>query len=96
MSYNCQDNKCKRSSQSTIIINIGVVAFEDLNVMGERFWRDFSSINHTSGYIGTYLFISLVDIESITNILVSSCKEKSFLSSRIFFIYDLRTLEFLA
>ena len=45
---------------------------------------DVQSINHTLGYIDTYLFISLVDMESITNILVSSCKEKSFCSSRIF------------
>jgi hypothetical protein len=45
---------------------------------------DVQSINHTSGYIDTYLFMSLVDMESITNIFVSSCKEKSFRSSRIF------------
>ena len=41
---------------------------------------DVQSINHTSGNIDTNLFMSLVDIQSITNILVSSCKEKSFLS----------------
>ncbi len=41
---------------------------------------DVQSIKNTSGHIDTNLFMSLVDIESITNILVSSCKEKSFLS----------------
>ena len=45
---------------------------------------DVQSINHTSGYIDTYLFMPLVEMESITNILVSSCKEKSFCSSRIY------------
>ncbi len=44
MSKNCQDNKCKRSSQSTIIINLRVAAYEHTNVVGERFWRDLSII----------------------------------------------------
>jgi hypothetical protein len=41
---------------------------------------EVQSINQTSGYIDTYLFMSLVDMDNITNIFVSSCKEKSFLS----------------
>ncbi len=49
-------------------------------VFGYKDSPDVQSINHTSGYIDTYMFMSLVDMESITNILVSSCKEKSFRS----------------
>ncbi len=42
VSQNCQDNKCQRSSQSTIIIHFAVAALEYSNDMGERFWRDYS------------------------------------------------------
>ena len=45
MSNNCQDNKCKRSSQSTIMMNLRVAAYEHINVVGERFWRDLSCLN---------------------------------------------------
>ena len=45
MSLNCQDNKCKRSSQSTIIIHFAVAAHGYSNVVGERFWRDYSKLN---------------------------------------------------
>ena len=48
MSENCQDNKCKRNSQSTIIINLGVAAYEDSNVVGERFWQDLSKMKYAS------------------------------------------------
>ena len=46
------------------------------------------STNQTSGYIATYLFISFVEIESITTILVSLFNPKSFLNSIIFSIVD--------
>jgi hypothetical protein len=46
------------------------------------------SINQTLGYIATYLFISFVEIENITNILVSLFNPKSFLNSLILFIID--------
>jgi hypothetical protein len=46
------------------------------------------SINQTSGYIATYLFISFVEIVSITTILVSLFNPKSFLSSLILSIID--------
>jgi len=39
---NCQDNKCHRSSRSMIIIHFPVAANEYSNVVGERFWRDYS------------------------------------------------------
>ena len=39
---NCQDNKCQRSSWSTIIIHFAVAANEYSNVVGERFLRDYS------------------------------------------------------
>jgi len=47
---NCQDNKCQRSSQSTIIIHFGVAANEYSNVVGERFWRDYSFVFHPHSY----------------------------------------------
>jgi len=43
---NCQDNKCQRSSRSTIKIHFAVAANEYSNVVGECFWRDYSSMNH--------------------------------------------------
>jgi hypothetical protein len=46
------------------------------------------SINQTLGHIATYLFISLVEIESITTILVSLFNPKSFLNSLILSIID--------
>ncbi len=46
------------------------------------------SMNHTSGYIATYLFISLVDSESMTSIFVSLFRPKSFLNSIILSIVD--------
>jgi hypothetical protein len=41
------------------------------------------SINQTLGYIATYLFISFVEIESTTTILVSLFNPKSYLNSLI-------------
>jgi hypothetical protein len=46
------------------------------------------SINQTSGYIATYLFISCVEIDIITTIFVSLCNPKSFLNSIILSIID--------
>jgi hypothetical protein len=46
------------------------------------------SINQTLGYIATYLFISFVEIESITTILVSLFNSKPFLNSLILSIID--------
>ena len=46
------------------------------------------SMNHTSGYMATYLFMSLVDSESMTSILVSFFRPKSFLNSMILSIVD--------
>jgi hypothetical protein len=39
---NCQDNKFQRSSRSRIIIHFAVAANEYSNVVGERFWREYS------------------------------------------------------
>ena len=47
---NCQDNKCQRSSRSTIIIHFGVAANEYSNVVGELFWRDYSFVSHPHSY----------------------------------------------
>jgi hypothetical protein len=46
------------------------------------------SMNHTSGYIATYLFISLVDSDSMTSIFVSLFRPKSFLNSIVLSIVD--------
>jgi hypothetical protein len=46
------------------------------------------SMNQTSGYIATYLFISFVEIESIMTMLVSLLNPKSFLNSLILSIID--------
>jgi hypothetical protein len=46
------------------------------------------STNQTSGYIATYLFISLVDSDNITSIFVSLFNPKSFLNSIILSIVD--------
>jgi hypothetical protein len=46
------------------------------------------SINQTLGYIATYLFISFVEIESITTIFVSLFNPKFFLNSLILSIID--------
>jgi hypothetical protein len=46
------------------------------------------SINQTLGYIATYLFISFMEIESITTILVSLFNPRSFLNSLILSIID--------
>jgi hypothetical protein len=46
------------------------------------------SINQTLGCIATYLFISFVEIESITTILVSLFNPKSFLNSLILSLID--------
>jgi hypothetical protein len=46
------------------------------------------SINQTLGYIATYLFISFVEIESITTILASLFNQNSFLNSLILSIID--------
>ncbi len=41
------------------------------------------SINHISGNIDTYLFISFVQMDSITILWVSLCNQKSLLNSSI-------------
>jgi hypothetical protein len=46
-------------------------------------------MNETLGYIATYLFISFVEIESITTILISLFNPKSFLNSLILSIIDM-------
>jgi hypothetical protein len=46
------------------------------------------SINQTLGYIATYLFISFVEIESITTILVPLFNPQSFLNSLILSIIE--------
>jgi hypothetical protein len=70
VSKNCQDNKCKRSSQSTIIINLRVAAYEHTNVVGERFWQDLSiSIPGSSsdpraelGWFWTHAFFVITNV----------------------------------
>jgi hypothetical protein len=51
-------------------------------------WKNLpavQSMNQTSGYIATYLFISCIKIDSIPTILVSLFNPKSFINSIILF-----------